>query len=129
MSGRRKPAPILPDLDDDDARFRAKMKPLVDQALPDDRKPAPPEARKAEQPDKRSAGLVSAAQQQERIEAARGVKKRFEYVIPERVGRALAADAMNKGMSATTRLLEVLRDAGYPVIPEDLIDLRKMPKR
>lgn len=125
----RRSAPNLPDLEDDDSAFRAKMTPLMETALPADRKPAQPPPRKSEHPDKRSVGLVGAAQQQERIEAARGAKRRFEYVIPERVGRALAVDAMNRGVSATTRLLEVLRDAGYPVIPEDLVDLRKMPKR
>ena len=70
-----------------------------------------------------------AAQQQERVEAARGIKRRFEYLIPERVGAALAADAANRGVSATVRLLEVLRDSGYPVITEDLVDLRKLRKR
>jgi hypothetical protein len=105
------------------------MRPLLEQALPNDRKPVNPVIRNTERPDKHKSGLVGAAQQQERIETARGAKKRFEYVIPERVGKALAADAANRGMSATTRLLEVLRDSGYPVIPEDLIDLRKIPKR
>jgi hypothetical protein len=41
------------------------------------------------------------------------------------VGEALANDAAGRGQSAATRLLEVLRDAGYPVIPEDFVDLRK----
>lgn len=125
----RRPTQTLPDLEDDDAAFRRKMHPLLEQALPKDRKPGNPVIRSNETQDKRGSGLVGAAQQQERIETARGVKKRFEYLIPERVGRALAADAANKGLSATTRLLEVLRDAGYPVIQEDLIDLRKIPKR
>lgn len=125
----RRPTQILPDLEDDDAVFRRKMRPLLEQALPKDRKTGNPVIRNNETQDKRGSGLVGAAQQQERIETARGVKKRFEYLIPERVGRALAADAANKGLSATTRLLEVLRDAGYPVIQEDLIDLRKIPKR
>jgi hypothetical protein len=79
--------------------------------------------------DNRITGLIRAAEAQANIEALRGVKKRFEYLIPERVGRALAEDAAARGVSATTRLLEVLRDAGYPVIQEDMIDLRKMPKR
>jgi hypothetical protein len=74
-------------------------------------------------------GLLVAARRQAEVEHARGAKRRFEYLIPDRVGRALAADAASRGVSATTRLLEVLRDAGYPVIPEDLVDLRKMPRR
>ena len=77
----------------------------------------------------RSSGILAAAQRQANVEAARGAKRRFEYLIPDRVGKALAADAAKRGVSATTRLLEILRDSGYPVIPEDLIDLRRMPKR
>lgn len=125
----RKQLPSLPDLEEDDSAFQRKMRPLMEQALPKDRKPVDPDNRNSGNPDKRNSGLVGAAQQLERIEAARGVKRRFEYLIPERVGRALASDAANRGVSATTRLLEVLRDAGYPVIQEDLVDLRKMPKR
>ena len=125
----RKQLPSLPDLEEDDSAFQRKMRPLMEQALPKDRKPVNPDNRSSGGQDKRNPGLVGAAQQLERIEAARGVKRRFEYLIPERVGRALASDAANRGVSATTRLLEVLRDAGYPVIQEDLVDLRKMPKR
>ena len=125
---RRKPSEPLPDLEDD-AVFRAKMRPLLDHALPSDRKPGSPDIRIIEETGKESRGRVQAAQEQEQIEARRGRKRRFEYLIPERVGRALADDANSRSVSATTRLLEVLRDAGYPVIPEDLVDLRKMPKR
>lgn len=88
---------------------------------PDNRKPHLVEAR--------SSGILAAAQRQADVEAARGAKRRFEYLIPDRVGKALADDAARRGVSATTRLLEVLRDSGYPVIPEDLVDLRRMPKR
>ncbi len=125
----RKPKVALPDIEDDDDTFRNKMRPLVDRALPKDRNSGTPDIRNDKTQSRRSSGLVVAAQQQELVEATRGIKRRFEYVIPERVGRALATDAVNRGVSATTRLLEVLRDAGYPVIPEDLIDLRKMPRR
>ena len=125
----RKSPPSLPDLDDEDAAFHQKMRHLVEQKLPKERINGSPDIRKSEGKEKRKSGLVGAAQQLERIEAARGIKKRFEYVIPERVGKALAVDAANRGISATTRLLEVLREAGYPVIQEDMVDLRKMPKR
>jgi hypothetical protein len=123
----RKPEP-LPDLDDD-AEFRRKLSPLLNTALPEDRKPVQLDDRRTGYTDNRVNGLVEAAEKQARIEAKRGVKRRFEYLIPERVGKALAEDAAAQGKSATTRLLEVLRDAGYPVIREDLVDLRKMPKR
>ena len=125
----RKPKLALPDIEDDDDIFRNKMRPLVDRTLPKDRSYGIPGIRNDGSQAARNSGLVVAAQQQELIEATRGIKRRFEYVIPERVGRALATDAADRGVSATTRLLEVLRDAGYPVIPEDLIDLRKMPRR
>ncbi|MDR3740807.1 MAG: hypothetical protein P4L40_17465 [Terracidiphilus sp.] len=59
----------------------------------------------------------------------RGPKGRFEYLIPVRVGDALAADAARRGQAAATRLLEILRDAGYPVIPEDFLDRRKEKRR
>jgi hypothetical protein len=125
----KKPMPSLPDLDDDDSAFQRKMRPLVEQALPKDRKSGIPDNHISGKPKDRSVGHVGAAQAVERIETTRGAKKRFEYMIPERVGKALANDAASRGISATTRLLEVLRDSGYPVIPEDLIDLRKLPKR
>jgi hypothetical protein len=99
------------------------MEPLIEQALPKDRKPGIPVNRNAGDPSKRPIGPV------ERIETMRGAKKRYEYMIPERVGKALAHDAASRGISATTRLLEILRDSGYPVIQEDLVDLRKLPKR
>jgi hypothetical protein len=151
MSTPRKP---LPDLEDDEA-FVARMRPLADRILPSDRKPRECDATvvsiipSTETPDNRntavagiqpsgyrdggsagsSAGLIDAARRQQEIEAKRGAKRKFDYLIPERVGRALAEDAARRGMSATMRLLEVLRDAGYPVIPEDLVDMRKLPKR
>lgn len=125
----KKPLPSLPDLDDDDSAFQKKMRPLVEQALPKDRKSGHPDHQITGILENRRSGYVGAAKAVERIEITRGAKKRFEYMIPERVGKALAQDAASRGISATTRLLEVLRDSGYPVIPEDLIDLRKLPKR
>ncbi len=80
-------------------------------------------------PDDRRTGIVSAAERLAQIERSRGPKRRFEYLIPARVGDALADDAARQGKSATTRLLEILREAGYPVIAEDLIDLRKERRR
>jgi hypothetical protein len=77
----------------------------------------------------RKSGLVDAAERLATIEQIRGPKRRFEYLIPARVGDALAEDAARQGKSATIRLLEVLRDAGYPVIPEDLMDLRRERRR
>jgi hypothetical protein len=126
------PSSALPDLDD--AEFAAKLRPLGNVVIPKSRQP---DSRISEYPDRQISGYsdirkdeesksrISVAKHLEHIEKTRGPKRRFEYLIPVRVGDALAADATRRGQSAATRLLEVLRDAGYPVIPEDFIDLRK----
>jgi hypothetical protein len=123
----------LPDLDD--AEFAAKLRPLESSVIP---KSKQLNSRISETPDEGSSfdvgqsapgdsrkSRLSVAEHIERIEKKRGPKRRFEYLIPVRVGDALASDAAKRGQSAATRLLEVLRDSGYPVIPEDFIDLRK----
>lgn len=125
----------LPDLDDTD--FAAKLRPLRDAVIPrrersdsrisghpDKPKSGYTEVREPEHPDSRKSRL-SVAERIETIEQIRGPKRRFEFLIPVRVGEALATDAAGRGQSAATRLLEILRDAGYPVIPEDFVDLRK----
>ena len=119
MSRRPTPA-ALPDLKDEDEAFREKLRPLV-AGLPEDRKSG--------NPVERSSGRTGAAREIERIEAARGERARYEYVLPKRVAQALAADATAKGVSATVRLLQILRSSGLPVIPEDMVDIRKLPKR
>jgi len=69
------------------------------------------------------------ARRLERLRQARGEKQRFEFVLPVRVGRALAEEGRKSGISATRKLLEILRDAGLPVLDEDLLDLRKEKRR
>ena len=130
MSAKAKPAP-LPDMDD--AEFTTKLRPLGDSILPKtgrqyNRISVYTDKRTYDEPPKRISRL-SAAERIEEIEQTRGPKRRFEYLIPTRVGDALAADAAAKGQSAATRLLEVLRDAGYPVKQEDFMDLRKERRR
>lgn len=127
MSRNTQKTSALPDLDDDE--FAAKLRPLSNSVLP---KAGRTTSRKTVYTDKRVSGntgvrksRLSVAERIEAIEQTRGPKRQFEYLIPVRVGDALAADAADKGMSAATRLLEVLRDAGYPVKPEDFVDLRK----
>ncbi len=124
---RRAPPPALPDLDD--VEFVSRLKPLEQSVLPSHRSPA---SRSAGTPDIRNTvntdgrgSRVTAAERMEQIEQIRGPKRRYEYLIPERVGEALATDAAQQKKSAATRLLEILRDAGYPVIQEDFVDLRK----
>ena len=123
----RRSAPSLPDIDD--AEFAAKLRPLGDAVIPktgrtDNRTSGSTDTLSVDHVEARRSRL-SVAEHIERIEQVRGPKRRFEYLIPVRVGEALAADAAERGQSAATRLLEVLRDAGYPVIPEDFVDLRK----
>jgi hypothetical protein len=130
MSTKSKPAP-LPDMDD--AEFTTKLRPLGDSILPtsgrqNSRMSVYTDKRLNGEPTKRTS-RVFAAERIEEIEQTRGPKRRFEYLIPVRVGEALAADAAAKGQSAATRLLEVLRDAGYPVKQEDFMDLRKERRR
>jgi hypothetical protein len=115
----------LPDLED--VEFAAKLQPLASSVIPRSRRP---DARTSGQPDKAQStegrrSRLSVAEHIEAIEERRGPKRRFEYLIPVRVGEALAQDAAKRGVSAATRLLEILRDSGYPVIPEDFVDLRK----
>jgi hypothetical protein len=123
----RSPSRALPDLDDSD--FVAKLRPLGDAVVPkpghlNNRISGSPDIRKSDLTEERKSRL-SVAERLEQIEHVRGPKRRFEYLIPIRVGDALSKDAAGRGQSAATRLLEILRDAGYPVIPEDFIDLRK----
>ena len=132
---RRSTPRALPDLDD--TEFAAKLRPLGDAVIPktgrpynripdytDIRRPDSTDTREIDHLDTRKSRL-SVAEHIEHIEKIRGPKRRFEFLIPVRVGEALAMDAAGRGQSAATRLLEVLRDAGYPVIPEDFVDLRK----
>lgn len=124
---RKASSAALPDLED--AVFTAKLRPLGDAVLPksrqtDSRITGNTDNHTIDKPDYRKSRQLI-AQHIESIEQSRGPKRRFEYLIPVRVGNALATDAASKGQSAATRLLEVLRDAGYPVKPEDFIDLRK----
>ena len=131
----KSPRLALPDLDD--REFTSKLKPLSDAVIQksgavDSRSSGHLEVRNQESADDHRAGYpdiresrLSVAERIEQIEQIRGPKRRFEFLIPVRVGEALASDAAVRGQSAATRLLEVLRDAGYPVIPEDFVDLRK----
>jgi hypothetical protein len=117
----------------DDAEFTTKLRPLGDSVIPkagrkNNRISVYTDERISSNPNERTSRL-SAAERIEEIEQTRGPKRRFEYLIPVRVGDALAADAAAKGQSAATRLLEVLRDAGYPVKQEDFVDLRKERRR
>lgn len=124
----KKPAVRLPDIEDD-AAFAARLQPLASKILTGTSEVQSSEVKKlrlSEIPDNRDSGTPrqAVASRRDEIEFMRGPKKRYEYVLPIRVGDALADEARKNGISATLWLLQVLRKAGYPVIPEDLLDLR-----
>jgi hypothetical protein len=75
------------------------------------------------------AGRIAAVTQIEVVLAARGPKKGVEFLLPERVISALKIAAAQEGTSMTVKVLEALRDAGYPITDADFVDLRKLPKR
>jgi hypothetical protein len=85
-----------------------------------------PDARELPQP---ASGAVAAAERVERTRAARGPRKGVEFLLPDRVVQALRVAAAQDGVTMSVKLLEVLRTAGYPVIDEDFVDLRRLPKR
>jgi len=74
-------------------------------------------------------GAVAAAERVEQTRAARGPRKGVEFLLPDRVVQALRVAAAQDGVTMSVKLLEVLRTAGYPVIDEDFVDLRRLPKR
>ncbi|TCZ53901.1 hypothetical protein [Roseicella aquatilis] len=84
------------------------------------------ETRQVPQP---AAGALAAAERVERTRAARGPRKGVEFLLPDRVVQALRVAAAQDGVTMSVKLLEVLRTAGYPVIDEDFVDLRRLPKR
>src|SRR5690349_18238287 len=77
---------------------------------PDSRSAGLPESRNSRVPDPLSPGAGAPAQR---------TKRGVEFLLPDRVVLALKADAAKRGVSASMRLLEILQDAGYPVVRED----------
>jgi len=72
---------------------------------------------------------IAAVTHIEEVRAARGPKKGVEFLLPERVVSALKVAAAKDGTSMSVKVLEALRDAGYPITTADFVDLRKLPKR
>ena len=92
----KRPTPI-PNLTDDDLRQR--LRPLAEKVLPETSQFSPGTLKKNK-------------------------RKGIEFMLPEAVILALKTRAAQRGVSATVLMLEVLRDAGFPVEPADFIDLR-----
>jgi hypothetical protein len=98
----KRPSIPIPDLNDDELRQR--LQPLADRVLPS--APAVPPAR-----------------------TVKPRRQGMEFALPEAVALELKTRAARRNTSATTVLLEILRDAGYPVVPADFVDLRKVPRK
>jgi hypothetical protein len=75
------------------------------------------------------ADRIAAVTHIEEVRAARGPKRGVEFLLPERVVSALKVAAAKDGTSMSVKVLEALRDAGYPITTADFVDLRKLPKR
>lgn len=134
----------LPDIDDE--VFKQRLAPLARAVLPavsggtpTDEDTGQPRDRDNGIPDVRTSGSQESVEVETRapavLEAApaprptRGPRRGVEFLLPERVVIALKTEAAQKGTSMSVRVLEVLRDAGYPVTDQDFIDLRKLPRR
>ena len=61
--------------------------------------------------------------------AAKPPRKGIEFLLPETVVTEIKTRAAQRGVTATILLLELLRDAGYPVTEADFTDLRRLPRR
>ena len=143
----RKPPPAaLPDIDDE--VFKERLAPLARAVLPagpertlpriDGNNPAErnvgdSESRYAGMSDSRKDGLGAPQTLAPPTVAAprpmRGPRRGVEFLLPEQVVIALKTEAAQRGTSMSVRVLEILRDAGYPVGDQDFIDLRKLPRK
>jgi len=143
---RKPPAAALPDIDDE--VFKQRLAPLARAVLPAVSERASPdvdpgnlEERKIGHPDIRHAGIQAQKSDKPIVPPAaapavvsappptRGPRRGVEFLLPEQVVIALKTEAAQRGTSMSVRVLEILRDAGYPVRDQDFIDLRKLPRR
>lgn len=94
----------LPDIEDeDDAAFKKRLQPVVENVVPGAREAAAQRQGTPRKPERVSIELLLPA-----------------HVVAEIKGRATA-----RRITATTLVLEVLRDAGYAVTEADFTDLRR----
>ena len=143
---RKPPVAALPDIDDE--VFKQRLAPLARAVLPagsergtpdvafgnpENRKSGSQARRHAGIPEERWGELVTS---QAAVPAAlgappptRGPRRGVEFLLPEQVVIALKTEAAQRGTSMSVRVLEILRDAGYPVSDQDFIDLRKLPRK
>lgn len=98
----KRPITAIPDIGDDELRQR--LQPLADRVLP-----------------RHSPHTQTPPRKPRRLG--------MEFMLPETVVLEIKTRAAKRQISATTLMLEVLRDAGFPVVPADFVDLRKMPRK
>ena len=132
---RGKGAAPLPDLDDEELKRR--LAPLADAALPAGQGrgspsrvslPSPP-ATPAPMPVPLLPIVPPVPVPAPRPPAAKPPRKGIEFLLPETVVTEIKTRAAQRGVTATILLLELLRDAGYPVTGADFTDLRRLPRR
>lgn len=143
---RKPPAAALPDIDDE--VFKQRLAPLARAVLPAGPERTSPDAdvgsptdRNVGVPDIRHGGLSDREKDKPSLSQAsapavvaaprptRGPRRGVEFLLPEQVVIALKTEAAQRGTSMTVRVLEILRDAGYPVRDQDFVDLRKLPRK
>jgi hypothetical protein len=132
---RGKGAAPLPDLDDEELKRR--LAPLADAALPagqgrgsPSRVPPPsPPAAPAPMPVPLLPIVPPVPVPAPRPSAVKPPRKGIEFLLPETVVTEIKTRAAQRGVTATILLLELLRDAGYPVTEADFTDLRRLPRR
>ena len=143
---RKPPVAALPDIDDE--VFKQRLAPLARAVLPASPERTSPDAdagnpndRDIGSLDTRNAGASDGAKDEPSHSQAsasavvaaprptRGPRRGVEFLLPEQVVIALKTEAAQRGTSMTVRVLEILRDAGYPVRDQDFIDLRKLPRK
>ena len=132
---RGKGAAPLPDLDDEELKRR--LAPLADAALPagqgrgsPSRVPPPSlPSPLAPMPDPLLPIVPPIPVPAPRLPAAKPPRKGLEFLLPETVVTEIKTRAAQRGVTATILLLELLRDAGYPVTEADFTDLRRLPRR
>jgi hypothetical protein len=114
----RAPLP-LPDLDLNDDELRRRLDPLS-AALPAG------QARGVTAPAPAPAPVVAAVRA---APPAKPPRRGIEFLLPDAVVTEIKTRAARRGVTATILLLELLREAGYPVVEADFTDLRKQPRR
>lgn len=143
---RKPPAATLPDIDDE--VFKERLAPLARAVLPAGPERTSPRVdgnslaeRGAGGSDSRHAGISDIRNDElgtsqmpvlptvAALRPTRGPRRGVEFLLPEQVVIALKTEAAQRGTSMSVRVLEILRNAGYPVSDQDFIDLRKLPRK